>query len=160
MRITINRRLLFLSLSMTLFAVWGTAVVHGQNNARAEGEIRLNRVVPTACQDKRIQLSGRVQAQYSVTRDPGGDMLLGADLNADGIGGAALRSANKYVAKGTDHFDSRGPSPTSFNIVFNFALNKVGSTDSMMAHVKLRINVDKTGAVTTDVIGVDIDCVK
>ena len=122
--------------------------------------IPFNHTLRTACAEKRIRLSGEFQTQYSVTRDAGGDTLIEGNLDADKISGFGLSSRAKYRAVGTGRLESRGPSPTSFTYVFNFSLNKSGTTDSLMGHVKFRINVDAGGHVTTNVVAANIDCTK
>lgn len=122
--------------------------------------IPFNHTLRTVCAEKRIRLSGEFQTQYNVTRDPGGDMLIDGALDADKISGFGLTSRAKYRAVGTGRLESRGPAPTSFTYVFNFSLNKTGTTYSLMGHVKFRINVDAAGQVTTKVIATNIDCTK
>jgi hypothetical protein len=96
--------------------------------------------------------------QYKVTRDAGGQTLIEGDINADRINGSGLTSRGKYQAVGAGRLESSGPSPTSFTYVFNFALNKSGTTESLMGHVKFRISVDANGGVTTRVIETNVDC--
>ncbi|HYO99322.1 MAG TPA: hypothetical protein VER76_03825 [Pyrinomonadaceae bacterium] len=122
--------------------------------------IPFNHTLRTVCAEKRIRLSGEFRAQYSVTRDAGGDTFIDGNLDADKINGFGLTSRARYRAVGTGRLESRGPSPTSFTYVFTFALNKAGTTDSLMGHVKFRINVDARGQVTTSVVAVNIDCTK
>ena len=112
----------------------------------------------TSCADKTIRLNGNFQAQFSVTRDPSGYTFLKADFDAQRITAIGLNGGSKYQAHGTSHFDSRGPSPIEFNYVFNFALNKVKSTDHLMGHVKFRIKVNARGEATTSIVDVNIDC--
>jgi hypothetical protein len=128
--------------------------------APSVGVIPFNHTLRTVCAEKRIRLSGAFQTQYSVARDAGGDTLIEGNLDADKISGFGLTSRAKYRAVGTGRLESRGPSPTSFTYVFNFALNKTGTTDSLMGHVKFRINVDAGGRVTTNVVAANIDCTK
>ncbi|HJR06282.1 MAG TPA: hypothetical protein VJ842_03405 [Pyrinomonadaceae bacterium] len=122
--------------------------------------VPFNHTLRTVCAEKRIRLSGEFQTQYSVTRDAGGDTFIEGNLDAARISGFGLTSRAKYDAVGTGRLESRGPSPTSFTYVFNFALNKSGTTDSLMAHVKFRINVDAGGRVTSNVVAANIDCTK
>jgi hypothetical protein len=122
--------------------------------------IPFNHTLRTVCGEKRIRLSGEFQTQYTVTRDAGGDTLIEGDIDADKISGYGLTSRANYKAVGTGRLESRGPSPTSFTYVFNFSLNKSGTTDSLMGHVKFRINVDAGGRVTTKVVAANIDCTK
>jgi hypothetical protein len=121
-------------------------------------KIPFNRTVTTPCAEKTIRLNGEFQAQFSVTRDPSGDTFIKADFDAQMITAIGLSSGSKYQAHGTSHVDSRGPSPIEFNYVFNFALNKVRTTDSLMGHVKFRIKVNAKGEVTTAIVEVNIDC--
>ena len=123
-------------------------------------KIPFNRVVLTRCAEKRIRLTGGFQLQFSVTRDAGGDSFIQGDFDAEGVTGVGLKSGNKYQANGTGHFDSRGTSPIQFTYVFNFVLNKSGSTDSLMGHVKFRISADANGKVTVVTLDVNIDCNK
>jgi len=120
--------------------------------------IPFNRTLPTACSEKRIRLIGEFQVQYKVTREGGGQAVIEGDINADKITGSGLTSRGTYKAVGTGRLESSGPSPTSFTYVFNFALNKSGTTDSLMGHVKFRITVNANGSVTTRVVGANIDC--
>ncbi len=93
-----------------------------------------------------------------MTRDPSGDTFIKADFDAQKITAIGVSSGSKYQAHGTSHFDSRGPSPIEFNYVFNFALNKLRSTDSLMGHVKFRIKVNARGEAATSIVDVSIDC--
>lgn len=122
--------------------------------------IPFNHTLRTVCKEKRIRLTGDFQTRYTVTRDAGGDTFIDGNIDADKISGFGLTSRAKYEAVGTGRLESRGPSPTSFTYVFNFSLNKSGTTDSLMGHVKFRINVDAGGHVTTSVAAVNIDCTK
>ena len=121
-------------------------------------KIPFNRTIVTSCAEKTIRLIGEFQAQFSVTRDPSGDTFMKADFNAQRITAVGLSTGSKYQAHGTSHFDSRGPSPIEFNYVFNFALNKVKSFDSLMGHVKFRIKVNAKGDATTGIVDVNVDC--
>jgi hypothetical protein len=121
-------------------------------------KITFNRTVKTLCGERSIRLNGEFQAQFGVTRDQSGDTFIKADFDAQKITAIGLSSGNKYQAHGTGHFDSRGPSPIEFNYVFNFALNKVKSTDSLMGHVKFRIKVNARGDASTAIVDVNIDC--
>ena len=122
--------------------------------------IPFNHTLRTVCAEKRIRLNGEFQTQYTVARDPGGDTMIEGNIDADKISGLGLTSRAKYRADGTGRLESRGPSPTSFTYVFSFSLNKSGTTDSLMGHVKFRINVDAGGQVTTKVVAANIDCTK
>lgn len=122
--------------------------------------IPFNHTLRTVCAEKRIRLNGEFQTQYTVTRDPGGDTLIEGNIDADKISGFGLTSRAKYEAVGTGRLESRGPSPTSFTYVFTFSLNKSGTTDSLMGHVKFRIDVDAGGRVRTKVVAANIDCTK
>ncbi|HEY9403235.1 MAG TPA: hypothetical protein VIQ24_11115 [Pyrinomonadaceae bacterium] len=95
---------------------------------------------------------------YKVTRDASGQTLIEGNINADRISGSGLTSRGKYQAVGVGRLESSGPSPTSFTYVFNFALNKSGSTDSLMGHVKFRISVNAKGGVMTNVLDANVDC--
>ncbi|MGI8899145.1 MAG: hypothetical protein ACR2IB_12220 [Pyrinomonadaceae bacterium] len=121
-------------------------------------KIPFNRTVVTSCAEKTLRLNGEFKAQFSVTRDPSGDTFIKADFDAQGITAIGLSSGSKYQAQGTSHFDSRGPSPIEFNYVFNFALNKVKSTDNLMGHVKFRVKVNARGEATTTIVDLNIDC--
>ena len=121
-------------------------------------KLPFNRTVTTPCPEKTIRLTGEFQAQFGVTRDQSGETFIKADFNAQKITALGLISGSKYQAHGTGHFDWRGPSPIEFNYVFNFALNKVRSTDSLMGHVKFRIKVNRRGEATTAIVDVNIDC--
>ena len=121
-------------------------------------KLPFNRTVTTPCPEKTIRLTGEFQAKFAVTRDQSGDTFIKADFDAQKITANGLISGSKYQAHGTSHFDSRGPSPIEFNYVFNFALNKVKSTASLMGHVKFRIKVNARGEAKTTIIDVNIDC--
>ena len=157
------KTLLFRSLASVVLACQLSAPpTRGQNTAAPPeaGSVPFNHTLRTVCAEKRIRLTGEFQTQYSVTRDAGGDTFIEGNMDADKISGFGLTSRARYKAVGTGRLDSRGPSPTSFTYVFNFALNKTGSTDSLMGHVKFRINVDARGRVTTNVVAANIDCTK
>lgn len=121
-------------------------------------KITFNRTVKTPCAEKLIRLNGEFQAQFGVTRDQSGDTFIKADFDAQKITATGLSSGRKYQAHGTSHFDSRGPSPIEFNYVFNFALNKVKSFDSLMGHVNFRIKVNARGEARATIVDVNIDC--
>ena len=149
------------SMPIILLLVVGAPPAHAQNPVvSATRRIPFNRTVPTTCTEKRIRLTGVFQAQYSVTRDAGGETFVEGNIDADRITGFGLTSRGKYQAAGASRLESRGPSPISFTYVFNFALNKLGTTDSLMGHVKFRINVNARGGVTTNVLDANIDCTK
>jgi hypothetical protein len=144
---------------MTLLVVCAMPPTQAQNpSVTAAQRIPFNRTVSTACAEKRIRLNGNFQVQYKITRDAGGQTLIEGDINADGISGSGLTSRGKYRAVGVGRLESSGPAPTSFTYVFNFALNKTGSTDSLMGHVKFRINVNAKGGVSTSVVEANVDC--
>lgn len=156
-RITRLSRFSAAAAAIMLFAVCGAA--QAQNPSVAETRrIPFNRTLPTACKEKRIRLNGEFQVQYKVTRDAGGQTLIEGNMNADKITGLGLTSRGRYRAVGDGRLESSGPSPTSFTYVFNFALNKAGSTDSLMGHVKFRISVNARGGVSTNVIEANVDC--
>ena len=157
MKTLLSRSLASAVLACHLFAPSTLA----QNPVASEvRSVPFNHTLRTVCAEKRIRLSGQFRTQYSVTRDAGGDTLIEGNLDASKISGFGLTSRAKYQAVGTGRIESRGPSPTSFTYVFSFALNKSGTTDSMMGHVKFRINVDAGGRVTTNVVAANIDCTK
>ncbi|MCA1567720.1 MAG: hypothetical protein LC803_19155 [Acidobacteria bacterium] len=160
-----NKRILRLSMfsvastAMALLSVFGVAAAQGQSPpVSAARRIPFNRTLTTACKEKRIRLSGEFQVQYKVTRDAGGQTLIEGDINADRIIGSGLASRGKYQAVGVGRLESSGPSPTSFTYVFNFALNRSGTAESLMGHVKFRISVNAHGVVTTKVIEANVDC--
>lgn len=124
----------------------------------AARKLPFNRTITTPCPEKTIRLTGEFQARFAVTRDQSGDTFIKADFDAQNITANGLSSGRKYQAHGTSHFDSRGPSPIEFNYVFNFALNKVKSLDSLMGHVKFRIKVNARGEAKTAIVDVTIDC--
>jgi hypothetical protein len=144
---------------MILLVVFGASTAQAQRAPfSAERKIPFNRTLPTACKEKRIRLNGEFQVQYKVTPDAGGQTLIEGNINADRITGFGLTSRGKYQAVGVGRLESSGPSPTSFTYVFNFALNKSGSTDSLMGHVKFRISLNARGGVNTNVIEANVDC--
>jgi hypothetical protein len=124
----------------------------------AAQKIPFNSTVSTPCKEKRIRLNGNFQVEYRVVREVGGQVFVEGDFHADSISGSGLTSGGKYTAVGTGRLESSGPSPTSFTYVFNFSLNKSGTDDSLMGHVKFRINVNANGSVTTKVVAANVDC--
>jgi hypothetical protein len=144
---------------MTLLAVCSVSPAQAQSPPVADARrIPFNRTVSTACAEKRIRLNGEFQVQYKITREAGGQTLIEGDINADRITGSGLTSRSKYRAVGVGRLESSGPAPTSFTYVFNFALSKTGSTDSLMGHVKFRISVNAGGSVNTSVVEANVDC--
>jgi hypothetical protein len=147
------------SMVMILLVVFGVPAAQAQNSpVSAARSIPFNRTLPTACTEKRIRLNGAFQVQYKVTREAGSQTLIEGNINADRIIGFGLTSRSKYQAVGVGRLESSGPSPTSFTYVFNFALNKSGSTDSLMGHVKFRISVNARGGVNTSILEANVDC--
>jgi hypothetical protein len=147
------------SAALTLLALCGVSQVQAQSSPVSETRrIPFNRTLPAACVEKRIRLNGEFEVQYKVTHDAGGQTLIEGNINADSITGFGLTSRGKYQAVGVGRLESSGPSPTSFTYVFNFALNKSGSTKSLMGHVKFRISVNAKGGVNTNVVAANIDC--
>ena len=148
-------------MAMILFLVVGAAQAQAQSSPVPSVQtIPYNHTLSTACAEKRIRLSGEFQLQYRVTRNAGGQAFIEGDINADRISGSGLTSRGKYKAAGTSRLESSGPSPTSFTYVFNFALNKTGTYDSLMGHVKFRIKVNANGRVNTNALEANIDCTK
>jgi hypothetical protein len=147
------------SAALGLLLIFGTAPAQAQRPpASAAQRVPFNRTLPTACKEKRIRLNGEFQVEYKVTREAGGQTLIEGNINADRITGFGLTSRGRYQAVGVGRLESSGPSPTSFTYVFNFALNKTGSTDSLMGHVKFRISLNARGGVNTSVIEANVDC--
>lgn len=160
-----NKRIMRLSIfsgaltATVMFLVVAATPAQEQNPpVSAAQKIPFNRTLPTPCKEKRIRLTGQFQAQYKVNREAGGQIFIDGNFDADGITGSGLTSRGKYKAVGAGRLESSGPSPTSFTYVFNFSLNKTGTTDSLMGHVKFRINVNANGSVTTTVIAANVDC--
>lgn len=164
MRESVTRSSVFLLQSipaLILLIFVGAAPADAQSPAVSVARsIPFNRTVLTACTEKRIRLSGEFQAQYNVKRDPGGETFVEGNIDADRITGMGLTSRGKYQAAGASRLESRGPAPVRFTYVFNFALNKLGTTDSLMGHVKFRISVNAGGGVTTTVLDANIDCTR
>ena len=147
------------SKAMILLLAFGVVPALAQSSpVSVARKIPFNRTLRTACTEKRIRLSGEFQVDYKVTREAGGQTLIEGNINSDRITGSGLTSRGKYRAVGVGRLESSGPSPTSFTYVFNFALNKVGSNDSLMGHVKFRISVNASGGVNTNIIEANIDC--
>lgn len=147
------------STSIILLVVFGASQAQAQSSpVSVARRIPFNRTLRTACTEKRIRLNGEFQVDYKVTRDASGQTLIEGNINADRISGSGLTSRGKYQAVGVGRLESSGPSPTSFTYVFNFALNKSGSTDSLMGHVKFRISVNAKGGVMTNVLDANVDC--
>lgn len=145
--------------AMILLLVVGVAAAQEQNPpVSAAQKIPFNSTLSTPCKEKRIRLNGNFQAEYKVVREAGGQVFIEGDFHADWITGTGLTSRGKYTAVGTGRLESSGPSPTSFTYVFNFSLNKSGTDDSLMGHVKFRINVNANGSVTTKVVAANVDC--
>lgn len=160
-----NKRIMWLSMfsaastSIILLVVFGASQAQAQSSpVSVARRIPFNRTLRTACTEKRIRLNGEFQVDYKVTRDASGQTLIEGNINADRISGSGLTSRGKYQAVGVGRLESSGPSPTSFTYVFNFALNKSGSTDSLMGHVKFRISVNAKGGVMTNVLDANVDC--
>ncbi|HEY0098812.1 MAG TPA: hypothetical protein VGB76_07650 [Pyrinomonadaceae bacterium] len=144
---------------MILLAAFGVARAQAQNPpVSGARKIPFNRTLPTACREKRIRLSGEFDVQYKVVREAGGQTLIEGNINADRINAFGLTSRAKYQAVGVGRLESSGPSPTSFTYVFNFALNKTGSTDGLMGHVKFRISLNAQGGVNTSIVAANVDC--
>jgi len=156
-----SKKILFLS-SFLVILSGTTSAALAQRNTKPEpsaaGQIPFERTITTPCAEKKVRLNGEFQAQFSVTRDPSGLTFLRGDFDAERITALGATSGRKYEAQGTSHIDSRGPSPTIFNYVFNFALNKVRSADSLMGHVTFRIAIDTEAEATTEILEVNIDC--
>jgi hypothetical protein len=147
------------STALMLLLVVRVAPAQTQNPPVAAAQkIPFNSTLSTPCKEKRIRLNGNFQAQYKVAREAGGEILIEGNFYADAITGSGLTSRGKYTAVGAGRLESSGPSPTSFTYVFNFSLNKSGSTDSLMGHVKFRITVNANGSVTTKVVAANVDC--
>lgn len=160
-----NKRITRLSMfsvaltAMILFLVVRVAPAQAQNSPVSVAQkIPFNRTLPTPCKEKKIRLNGEFQAQYRVIREASGQTFIDGDFHADLITGSGLTSHGKYKAVGTGRLESSGPSPTSFTYVFNFSLNKSGTNDSLMGHVKFRINVNANGSVATKVVAANVDC--
>lgn len=147
------------SASLVLLAIFGAAPARAQSSpVSAVRRIPFNRTLSTACKEKRIRLNGEFQVQYKVTPEAGGQTLIEGDINADKIAGYGLTSRARYQAVGVGRLESSGPSPTSFTYVFNFALNKSGTEESLMGHVKFRISVNAKGDVITNALEANVDC--
>lgn len=145
--------------AMVLFLFVGAIRAQGQNSTPpAARTIPFNRTLLTPCKEKRIRLTGDFQVQYKVVREAGDQTYIEGDINADRITGFGLTSRGRYKAVGTGRLESTGPSPASFTYVFNFALNKSGTTDSLMGHVKFRISVNANGKVNTTIVDANVDC--
>lgn len=154
-------KVFWLLVAMNLSGSVGLISARAQGTTVPEGrKIPFNRTVVTTCPETKVRLRGAFRAQFSVTRDASGDSFMAGDFNAEGITGIGLRSGSLYRANGTSHIDSRGPLPIKFTYVFNFVLNKVGSTDSLMGHAKFHLAVNANGAVNANVLNVSIDCNK
>jgi hypothetical protein len=143
---------------MLLLVVWAAPAQAQDSPVSATEKIPFNRTLPTPCKERRIRLNGEFQAQYKIVRDTKGEIFIEGDFHADWINGSGLTSRAKYTAVGAGRLESSGPSPTSFTYVFNFSLNKSGTNDSLMGHVKFRINVNANGGVTTKVVAANVDC--
>ena len=145
--------------AMVLLLVVTSAAAQEQTPPVAAAQkIPFNSTLSTPCKEKRIRLNGNFQAEYKVVREAGGQVFIEGDFHADWISGAGLTSRGKYTAVGTGRLESSGPSPTSFTYVFNFSLNKDGTDESLMGHVKFRINVNANGSVTTKIVAANVDC--
>lgn len=157
MRLSIFSAALMLTMSLAAFRA-AQAQAQAQDAPVAAQKIPFNRTLPTPCKERRIRLNGEFQAQYRVNREAGGQVFIDGNFDADGITGTGLTSRGKYKAVGAGRLESSGPSPTSFTYVFNFSLNKSGTDDSLMGHVKFRINVNANGRVTTNIVAANVDC--
>lgn len=147
------------STALMLLSVCCVSRAQAQSSPVSEARrIPFNRTLRTPCAEKRIRLNGDFQVQYKVVREAGGQISIEGNIDADRINGYGLSSRGKYQAVGVGRLESSGPSPTSFTYVFNFALNKSGSTQTLMGHVKFRISVNAQGGVNTSVVEANIDC--
>lgn len=157
----VSRVCWFLSVCLLILLGFEPSSALAQRNSKstssADAKISY-RTITTACAEKKVRLQGEFETQFTVTRDVSGDTLLRADFNAVRITAFGVTSGRKYVANGTSHIDSRGPSPTTFTYVFNFTLNKERSLDSLMGHAKFRIKVDARAQATGEIIEVILDC--
>lgn len=145
--------------AMVLFIFVGATRAQAQSSPLSSARtIPFNRTLPTSCKEKRIRLTGDFQVQYKVAREAGNQTYIEGDINADRITGFGLTSRSRYKAVGAGRLESSGPSPTSFTYVFNFALNKSGTTDGLMGHVKFRISVNANGRVNTSIVEASVDC--
>ncbi|MEJ7713521.1 MAG: hypothetical protein WKF84_27670 [Pyrinomonadaceae bacterium] len=105
-------------------------------------------------------MSGSIVGQFRIKPDGSGGFRVEADFGYEALRGIAVKSKDEYRAAGTSHFDSTGQLPMGFNYVANFALNKPGSEDSLMGHIKLRIDLRTKDEVIATVREVEIDCRK
>lgn len=156
-----SRKLSLLSFFLVILLAT-PSVIFAQGNKKGQSsnsrKFSFERNITTPCAEKEVRLRGEFQAQFGVTRDPSGNTFLRGDFDAKRITALGAASGRKYEAQGTSHIDLRGPSPTVFNYVFNFALNKVRSSDSLMGHVTFRIKVDSQARASTEILEVKIDC--
>jgi hypothetical protein len=136
----------------------GLAQQSSRSTSPGDRKVTGDRIITTPCSEKKVRLAGQFQAQFITSRGPSGDTFLSGDFDAGRITAFGVTSGRKYEVNGTSHVDSRGPSPTEFTYVFNFALNKEKSFDSLMGHARFRIKLDARGQAWTEIIDVTIDC--
>lgn len=122
-----------------------------------EQKVPVKQTVATTCVGN-VEIAGDILGQFRIKPDGAGGTRVEADFIYNELNATAVKSKDQYRAAGTSHFDSTGQLPMGFNYVANFALNKPNSKESMMGHVKLRIDLRTKDEVTASVRGVEVDC--
>lgn len=149
--------LISVAVSVPGLGLSGLGPVQG-DAGQVEFKVPLNRTVPTPCVGGDVRLSGDIRARFRVKPRAGSDPAVEADFDFGGISGVGLPGEEQYRGNGTSHLDSDLPAERGFPYVSNFALNRTGSTVSLMGQVKMRIVVSKKGTPSVVVRGVSIDC--
>ncbi len=156
-----NRKCVRSILAVIMLSVFfaSTAAFAQDDDAAIEQKLPVKQRVATNCAGE-VDLSGSIVGQFRIKPDGSGGFRVEADFGYGGLSGVAVRSKDEYRAAGTSHFDSTGQLPMGFDYVANFALNKPGSKDSLMGHIKLRIDLRTKDEVIATVREVEIGCRK
>lgn len=146
--------------ALLLIGLTVTASISAQSDAEPlEQKIPVKQSVTTTCAGD-VDLKGEILGQFRVKPDGAGGSKVEADFGYEGLAVTVLKNKDAYRAAGSSHFDSTGQLPMGFDYVANFALNKPGTEESMMGHVKLRIDLKTKDEVIAVVKSVEIDCRK
>ncbi len=152
--------LALIGVASLIIVLTATASISAQSDADAiEQIIPVKQSVTTTCAGE-VDLNGEILGQFRVKADSVGRSKVEADFSYEGLAGTVLKNKDEYQAAGSSHFDSTGQLPMGFDYIANFALNKPGTKESMMGHVKLRIDLKTKDEVIAIVKNIEIDCRK
>lgn len=146
-------------LLMSVLTVTTSISAQSDDDDAIEQKIPVKQSVTTTCAGE-VDLNGEILGQFRVKTDGVGGSRVEADFSYEGLAGTVLKNKDEYRAAGSSHFDSTGQLPMGFNYIANFALNKPGTEESMMGHVKLRIDLKTKDEVIAVVKNIEIDCRK